>query len=134
MATVRVLSVLIALTLSSCATSYKPDGFSGGYTDRQVGKNKFMVTFRGNGYTRGTTVEEYAHQRANEVCAERGHDGYELIQQGEDKETTSGPSQINCSKGYGGNVACTNSPGLTITKNTVTLYFSCYSDGKNNAH
>lgn len=120
----RYIYVAFIMVVSSCVTSYQPDGFSGGYTDRKVGQNKFMVSFRGNGYTSRSTVEQYAYQRAQEVCDEHGFDDYELIQQSDSDDQFSTAGQLNCSTYYG-NTSCTHTPGATITKNTVNLFFSC---------
>jgi hypothetical protein len=117
----------LIMFVSSCATSYQPDGFAGGYSDRKVGRNKYMVSFRGNGYTSQKTVEGYAHRRAEEICLQGGFEGYELLNQDDDRYETNTGSESKCT-GYQNNVSCRHSPGIVITKSSVTLMFSCYPD------
>ncbi|MEA2031519.1 MAG: hypothetical protein U9N55_08025 [candidate division Zixibacteria bacterium] len=47
-------------TLLSCATAYKQQGFTGGYSETRLDNNVFRVTFKGNGYT--------SHERATDFC------------------------------------------------------------------
>jgi len=70
---------LIALfTLASlpfvygCATAYQREGFSGGYSETQLGKNIFRVSFNGNGYTGSERASNLALLRAAEVTLENG--------------------------------------------------------------
>ena len=64
----RLLSVLaIALVLSACATTYQSESFSGGFSETQLDKNVFRVSFQGNGYTRAERAEEMALLRSAEL-------------------------------------------------------------------
>jgi len=63
------------LLAASCATPYQRSGFSGGYTDNQIGPNTWSITVNVNSYTSKGTALEYAHRRAGELCPE----GYEMI-------------------------------------------------------
>ena len=41
----------IFILLVGCGTAYQKMGFTGGYTETQLGENIFNVSFQGNGYT-----------------------------------------------------------------------------------
>lgn len=78
-AAVMALSLLRCLVLvtvaAACATPYQRQGFSGGYTDNQIGPNTWSVTVNVNSYTSRGTALEYAHRRAGELCPE----GYDIV-------------------------------------------------------
>jgi len=74
----KTILFIIFLFSVGCATKYQPDGFSGGYYDRKVGPNKWLVGFNGNGYTARSTVQDYAFKRAEELCHEQGFREWEL--------------------------------------------------------
>lgn len=79
--------LIVSMLLVNCATSYGPDGWGGGYTDIPLGNDKYIVNFRGNGHTKASTVEKYAHQRAKELCKENGFSGYEMLDSQEKTDT-----------------------------------------------
>jgi hypothetical protein len=53
-----ILSAIIFLILnaSACSTPYQKEGLTGGYTDKYLGDDKWMITVRGNGYTSIATL------------------------------------------------------------------------------
>ncbi len=55
-----ILSFFMVAGLAACATAYQPQSFSGGFTETQLDKNVFRVSFQGNGYTRAERAEEMA--------------------------------------------------------------------------
>ncbi len=63
----RVLPLSAAAFLAACATSYQPDGFSGGYSDMKLGENVWQVDFRGNGYTSSARARDFSLLRAAEI-------------------------------------------------------------------
>ena len=88
--------VVLGLLLSGCAgglgTKYEPEGFRGGYSDQQIARNIFKVTFKGNGYTGRQTVQNRAMLRAAELTLEKDYDLFAIIL---DDQIIIGPS------GYG---------------------------------
>jgi len=74
----RIVAVICLLGLAACATPYQPDGRSGGYKDREIDNNRYLVSFRGNGYTSQSDVEEYAFRRAEELCQEKGYKRFKM--------------------------------------------------------
>jgi hypothetical protein len=65
------ISVFLVFALSACAVPYVKKGstdFIGGYDDKKIGDNKYVVRFDGNGYTTYEVAEKYFHQRSDELC------------------------------------------------------------------
>lgn len=76
----RTFTVLIpTIGLVACATAYQPEGFSGGFTEAQLDKNVFRVSFRGNGYTRADRAEEMALLRSAEVTLKHGFTHFAIV-------------------------------------------------------
>ncbi len=73
----RQCHLLLACTLFACVacaacatmTPYQPKAFTGGYTDRQLAPDTYLVTVEVNGFTSAATAYEYFHRRASELCA-----------------------------------------------------------------
>lgn len=78
-ATVMVMKVgwpiAVVLVSIGCATSYQRKGFSGGYSDTQLGPGRYSVDVQVNSYTSQGTALEYAHRRAGELCPA----GYDVV-------------------------------------------------------
>lgn len=75
----RILSLLLALTLTACATPYQPEGFSGGYSETQLDTDKFKVNFRGNAIIQSDVVNDYALLRASELALNNGFNYFEIL-------------------------------------------------------
>ena len=65
------------LLLAACQTpaTYQPraPGSSTGYTDEQLARNRWRVTFTGNSATKRETVENYLLRRSAEVALQAGY-------------------------------------------------------------
>lgn len=125
------LITLLAISncLLGCATPYSPKGFKGGYYDYPAGgKNRYVVGFSGNGYTDSSTVREYTHRRASEICSENGFNEYKLLNQAQNDTYYATPVQTNCSgtnSGNNFNANCTSSGGTLINKPNSELIIEC---------
>jgi hypothetical protein len=76
----RILFSILAITgLTACATAYQPEGFSGGFTETQLDKNVFRVSFRGNGYTRADRAEEMVLLRSAELTLKNGFTHFAIV-------------------------------------------------------
>lgn len=79
-----MLSVFV-LALAGCvsATPYQPDiagqRVSGGYSETQIGDNRYRVTFAGNCLTSRDRVEGYLMYRAAELTLEKGFDWFLIV-------------------------------------------------------
>lgn len=50
-----------------------------GYSDFEIGSNKYKVTYTGGVDNPPSTVMKYAYQRAKELCEEKGFNDYETM-------------------------------------------------------
>ena len=78
----RVLASAVAaiLVLSGCATTYRPEGFTGGYKDFQLSNAQYYVYFGANGYTSTQTTYEFFLTRAADIALSRGYKGFYVLQ------------------------------------------------------
>ena len=74
---IAALSVLLAL--GGCATSYQAQSFSGGFSETQLDKNVFRVTFKGNGYTQSERAEDFALLRSAELALKHGFSHFAIV-------------------------------------------------------
>lgn len=70
---------MLIVALAGCASSYKPDGFSGGYSETQLDLNVFRVSFRGNGYTKADRAEDFAMLRSADITLSKGFKYFTVI-------------------------------------------------------
>ena len=78
------LILAVAVLLSGCATPYKPDGLMGGFSERQLGQDVFVVSFQGNGYTRDQRARDFLLLRCAEVTLSHGGKYFRLVGSGSD--------------------------------------------------
>jgi hypothetical protein len=71
--------VALSVLLGACATAYKPKGFTGGFSETQLDRNVFRVSFRGNGYTRPERAEDFALLRSAELVLKNGFTHFIII-------------------------------------------------------
>lgn len=69
-----LLAVLMCALLAACVgpTVYQPNGATGGYRDKQLGENRYLVEFFGNGFTSKETVWRYWINRCAELTQQKG--------------------------------------------------------------
>ncbi len=77
----KFLSILLvsSVLFSGCATTYQSNGFSGGYSETQLDKNVFKVTFRGNGYTGRERVADFTLLRSAELTMQNGYKYFVVV-------------------------------------------------------
>jgi len=96
---ILLLSVIGMLVFSGCGAvdvPYKKYGDAPswaeavGYSDFEIGKNKYKVTYTGGVYDSAQKVMEFTYKRAKELCVTKGFNDYEFTNTTTDiKETTS---------------------------------------------
>ncbi len=97
-----------ATVLSACVgpTPYRPAMGRGadrtGFTDQQIERDRFRVTFSGNSYTSRETVERYLLFRAAELTLQTGNDYFVMADRDTDKQTRTYTSPGGFGGGYGG--------------------------------
>lgn len=116
------ISVSLIIMLSGCATSYQPMGYSGGYTERPIKEDVYIVTFKGNGFTAPERVRRYAMYRAAELTKEKGYDYFFVINQStatKEHVTHQESAETDCYQTATG-VECETDPGTTHTTDKST--------------
>jgi hypothetical protein len=84
----RLAFLLLAVVLGGCATTYQPTGFSGGYSQTQLGENIFRVSFRGNAYTSGERAADFTLLRSAELAAEHGFRYFVVVESASDSSVS----------------------------------------------
>ena len=73
----------LAVIMAGCAVAgcsgipYAAKGttiYAGGYSDKQLGENRYHVRFEGNGFNKMPQVVAYVNRRAAELCAPNEYD------------------------------------------------------------
>jgi len=103
----NALFIMSLIVLSGCGgyeVPYKKYGDTSvafasgvGYSDFEIGKNKYKVTYTGGVYDSSQKVTKFAYQRAKELCSEKGFSDYSITNTTTDRKNTS-------SESYGGNI------------------------------
>jgi hypothetical protein len=99
----RIFFILFALVifLAGCATKYQPEGFTGGYSESQLGDNIFQVSFRGNSYAGHEIESDFALLRSAELTLQNGFRYFVIVRHGKDSSVSAytTPTQITTTPG-----------------------------------
>jgi hypothetical protein len=74
--------VALCVILSGCATAYQkltPFAYTGGYNDKDLGRDVYRVSFSANGFTSRETAQCYWLYRCAELTLEKGFDGFQIL-------------------------------------------------------
>ena len=74
-----VLTIVILLT--GCATTYRPENLTGGYSDSQLTDKTYRVRFKGNNYTSRNQVEQLLLYRCAELTTQLGYAHFYVLSQ-----------------------------------------------------
>lgn len=77
-----LLLLASAALISGCATGYqRMNAFTitGGFSDKDLGKNVWRVEFAANGNTTNETAQCFWLYRCAELTLEKGYDGFEIL-------------------------------------------------------
>ncbi|WP_448555021.1 CC0125/CC1285 family lipoprotein [Thalassotalea montiporae] len=72
------LILIIVFIISGCATTYGPNGMTGGYKEEMVDDSSYIVSFFGNGYTSEQEVWNFWIYRCAELTVEKGYKLFSL--------------------------------------------------------
>jgi hypothetical protein len=75
----HILLGMAALLCAGCSTPYQEMGFGGGVEAQQMTANTYRIVARGNGYTSGTAIQDYALLKAAETTKQAGATHFEVI-------------------------------------------------------
>ena len=134
-----IFIAIVAIVLLGCATPYQRVGFTGGYSETQLGDNIFQVSFRGNGYTSRERASDFALLRSAELALEHGFRYFVIIESKQEAkiETYTTPSTsytTGSAYGYGnyayGSATTTTYGGQTyfISKPRATNTILCFKE------
>lgn len=70
---------LTALLLAGCSTPYQEMGFTGGVKSQQVTADTYRIISRGNGFTSGTTIQDYTLLKAAETTKAGGGTHFMIV-------------------------------------------------------
>ena len=132
------LLVLLA-TLASCATSYQPTSFSGGYSETRLAEDAFQVSFNGNGYTSKERAADFSLLRSAELTLKNGFRYFVIVSSEKDSAVssyTSPSTSYTTASAYGsgrhayGNATTTTYGGQTYetSKPSATNTILCFKE------
>lgn len=99
----KILGLLALIILTGCATPYQETGSTGGFTDKQISRNEFIVAFSGNGYTSSQRAVDLCLLRCAEVALGNGFHYFILTAANAGYDTSTAVSVGNYfPTGYGG--------------------------------
>jgi len=75
----KILILSLTIFLASCATSYHRKSFTGGYSELQIEKNIFQVSFKGNSRTSVERSVDFTLLRSAELTLQNGYDYFVII-------------------------------------------------------
>ena len=124
----NIFVIISICFFAGCATQYKADGLTGGYSQIQINEKTWQVTFRGNGYTSKNRAQKFAMRRAAEITLEQDFTHFIITQSSSQISTmeTAGSStttgSIDPNSGYFSSNT-TNYGGMTFSFPTENSYF-----------
>lgn len=133
------LLLFFLILLAGCATSYQPNGFSGGYSETRLREDIFEVSFRGNGYTSRERAADFTLLRSAELALENGFRYFVIVSSEKDSAVssyTSPTTSHTTATAYGsgrhvyGNATTTTYGGDTyyISKPGATNTILCFKE------
>ena len=76
---VRTGLVAMLIPLAGCATAYRYENITGGYTDFRLADTTYRVRFKGNNYTSRDKVELFLLYRCAQLTEQLGYDHFVLL-------------------------------------------------------
>ncbi|HWA64090.1 MAG TPA: hypothetical protein VG939_22165 [Caulobacteraceae bacterium] len=70
---------LAAGLLASCATTYDKEGWTGGFSEQQLGPARWRVVFSANGYTSRETAQTYWLYRCAQLTLEKNYTAFRVV-------------------------------------------------------
>lgn len=76
---IRAGLIVVLLSLASCATAYRPENMTGGYSDFRLADTTYRVRFKGNNYTSRDKVEQFLLYRCAQLTTQLGYDYFVMV-------------------------------------------------------
>ena len=119
---IKISSILLILFSTSCTTPYQKQtwyAYRGGYSEKKLEDNRFLVTFNGNGWTDSRKISDFALRRSAEVTLENGFKYFKI-----EKNSNEKIRQPAYGTGLAGIMA-----GQLIPKPSTSHVIICYKKG-----
>jgi hypothetical protein len=101
---------LLTCALAACSTPYQT--FAGGVESQQITGTTYRIVARGNGYTGGTTIQDYTLLKAAETTKAAGGTHFAIISASDASSTGTVTTAGHAQTSFVGNTAYTTfSPG-----------------------
>ena len=98
---------LFVISLSSCATGYQKMSFTGGFKEKPLGNNTYLLTYRGNGFSSKDQISSNSLESKVQAIAERSRDyngeTFNLNTQGDSNLEAFSNNWLQCLEVYTGN-------------------------------
>lgn len=83
-----IIVISIITLLTGCATSYQPQGMTGGFSETQLDQNVFTVLFKGNGFTSKEKAKDFTLLRSAELALNNGYKYFVIVDADEYSENS----------------------------------------------
>jgi PDZ domain len=118
---VKASLLCLPVLLAACATANRPAGVTQGYTEKQIGRNLFVVALDGNEHAPAAKAAELCLLRSAEVTLAYGFSHFVVL------ESASQPASSNrtmvSTSSPGGSLALVSSDGATLSRaNTIACF------------
>jgi hypothetical protein len=126
-----IILIIAIFIMSGCATKYQSTGFSGGYSETQLGNNIFNVSFRGNGYTSRERASDFTLLRSAELSLQNGFKYFIITNSEKYTNLYTTPKSYNTSGNINGssfNATTTQSGGITFRKPSTNNTIVCFKE------
>lgn len=119
----KIILILITVgLLIACATKYRELEFRGGYTDRKMAEDIFVVRFTGNGFTSKRLVADYALYRCAEITREQKAFYFIVLSSNSDTIKTSSTTTYTKTISGNGYNAQTTDVNKSATEITIKIF------------
>ena len=71
--------IAVLIPLAGCATAYRPENLTGGYTNFQLADKAYRVRFKGNNYTSRDKVEQFLLYRCAQLTTQLGYEHFVVV-------------------------------------------------------
>lgn len=127
-----IFVAMLAVFVAGCSTgtTYQPADERGayGYTETELGSDRYRVTFTGNSSTDKETVNDYAMLRAAELTLQNGYNWFRMVNRDTESNSRSSTS-ISGINDFGGGTAVYQRCGLLSCQTVVSQSPSRLSGG-----
>ncbi len=73
--------IAVLIPLAGCATAYRHENLTGGYTNFRLAETAYRVRFKGNNYTSRDKVEQFLLYRCAQLTTQLGYEHFVVVAQ-----------------------------------------------------